>query len=749
MGRRVVLGAHAAGIVVAAAAAGCIDRPIEPLDTRTTKVITERLSQSGVDKIDLLLVIDNSGSMADKQNILSKAVPDLVQRLVNPLCIDEATKTPTATQPPSPVDDCPAGADREFEPVLDIHIGIISSSLGGHGSEACPESYVVDDKAHLLTRGPGDTVVPTYENKGFLAWDPKGKLDPPGEDIIEENGQGLVPALRDLVEGAGQEGCGYEAQLESWYRFLVDPAPYKTIGIQSDAIVKVDVDEDLLAQRKDFLRPDSLLAILMLTDENDCSTKEYGYYWKMGTGGRLPKARSECAVDANDRCCKSCAQDPGDCPLDPICGADWHNPPFYEEIDDDFNLRCWDQKRRFGIDFLYPTDRYVKALSESQLADTSGALFDNPLFPKGGRDATLVFFAGIVGVPWQDIARDPTNLEGGFKDAAELLVPRQDGATTWDLILGDPGALVPPIDPLMRESFEVRTGTQPITGEPLAPASAPADTNSINGHEWTISRHDDLQYACVFPIEPRDCIADPESCDCRLAKGTNELLNPDNPLCAPNPADNDRPTLQVRAKAYPGLRELGVLKGLGEQGIVASVCPAQTDAVAEPDYGYRPAVGAIIERLKQKLQGKCLPHPLKPDASGQVTCLVIEARVATSDEICCDPAHARYDVSAAHQAAADDARAAGEAIGTNWNCFCEVPQLTGAELDVCQSDPRDSPAIGDDPVDGWCYVDAATSPEASAKILADCPATEKRLVRLVGEGEVQLGATQFITCSGE
>ena len=39
-------------------------------------------------KIDLLLMIDNSRSMADKQEILGAAVPDLVERLANPPCVD-------------------------------------------------------------------------------------------------------------------------------------------------------------------------------------------------------------------------------------------------------------------------------------------------------------------------------------------------------------------------------------------------------------------------------------------------------------------------------------------------------------------------------------------------------------------------------------------------------------------------------------------------------------------------------------
>src|SRR5260370_39390979 len=43
-----------------------------------------------IDKIDLLFDIDNSDSMGDKQVYLEKAVPDLLNRLINPNCVDSS-----------------------------------------------------------------------------------------------------------------------------------------------------------------------------------------------------------------------------------------------------------------------------------------------------------------------------------------------------------------------------------------------------------------------------------------------------------------------------------------------------------------------------------------------------------------------------------------------------------------------------------------------------------------------------------
>ncbi|HRI68225.1 MAG TPA: hypothetical protein PK156_28540, partial [Polyangium sp.] len=64
----------------------------------TTTIITEKLQQSSLDKIDILLAIDNSRSMADKQQILALAVPDLVKSLINPRCINQMDGT-IAPQP--------------------------------------------------------------------------------------------------------------------------------------------------------------------------------------------------------------------------------------------------------------------------------------------------------------------------------------------------------------------------------------------------------------------------------------------------------------------------------------------------------------------------------------------------------------------------------------------------------------------------------------------------------------------------
>lgn len=166
------------------------------------------------------------------------------------------------------------------------------------------------------------------------------------------------------------------------------------------------------------------------------------------------------------------------------------------------------------------------------------------------------------------------------------------------LILGDPANYEAPTDPLMHESVDPRSGVNPITQDAVAPPGSPPTANPINGHEWTIARRDDLQYACTFPLDtPEPCgSGSTRACDCGS-------IAADKPLCQNPQTGQTDAAHQYYAKAYPGLRELETLKEYGANSIVASICPKIQDAT-NPDYGYNPAVAAIIERLKSALSGK-------------------------------------------------------------------------------------------------------------------------------------------------
>jgi hypothetical protein len=598
------------------------------------------------DKIDLLFMIDNSISMSDKQAILRAAVPDLVNRLVNPICVDAQGSTYPA--PTDAAAACPVGQRRQFRPVSDINIGIVSSSLGDAGANvACPSSetaprFVPDrvDMAHLmgsLTRGAA-----TGANaQGFLEWR-VGGANPTDPDTFSANVQKQVSAV-------GERGCGWEANLESWYRFLIDPVPYKQLArvacsgtastalncVQplTDANSRVVLDDTLLAQRAAFLRDDSLVAIIMLSDENDCSAQVGNQTWvvfNIDDTRPMYKGSTVCATNPNDKCCYSCPLLPPEgCALDPACQSDPQNQYRLPQQQDGQNLRCFEQKRRFGLSFLYPTQRYVNALTQFQLCTSAldlstddceaSDLRTNPLFA-GGRSPSAVFLAGIVGVPWQAIQAtvDPygkpvpdDNLR--FKSYAELTLDH-----TWDQIVGSPGV---PWQAATGTKPEVQ-GTPPIAPtlpqmveSPAFPRAGVTVGNPINGRDYDTTqgtatqsgdppRADDLQYACIFPLSPpRDCSQlSPATDNCDCYQGVL-----DRPLCEQTPGVTPPSRTQYWAKAYPGSRELQVLKDLGAKttnSIVASICARNVDHPENPDFGYRPAVAAIIERLQSQLPGR-------------------------------------------------------------------------------------------------------------------------------------------------
>ncbi len=722
-------------------AVGCLERPIAHQDTHPVASVLEPLEVRGVERIDLLLAIDNSGSMGDKQEILARAVPDLVKRLANPRCVD-ASGAAVSDQPGDPTGVCPVGSEREFLAVPDIHIGIVSSSLGGPKGLQCGTSAIDDDKGRLVSRTAQGGKVATYGDKGFLAWDPEKKLDPPGETVLDSASGGLVPSFQEMVRGVGETGCGFEAQLESWYRFLVEPQPYLEIKQQGNNLVPSGTDETILAQRKAFLRPDSLLAIVMLSDENDCSIALGSGAAKIYSSAPLVRPRSECADDANDPCCAPCDEAPASCEEDPSCKDDKGNWLRLDTSEDDkVNLRCFDQKKRFGKSYLYPTSRYAKGLTDLQVPDRDGKMVPNPLYVdldtsddvRGQRSKGHVFLAGIVGVPWQDIAKDPTTLVKGLKSAKELAV-RTDGVSAWDVILGDPDKGIPALDPHMHETIAEREG--------LPSSTAPLMADPVTGHEKPAD--DSPQYACIFPLlEPLSCTG--TACDCNSPEG--------NPLCqAP---DGTYGGTQHYAKAYPGLRELSVLKDIGDQAIVASVCPSNMDEATEmdassdndaPDFGYRPAIGSLVDQLKDKLGHQCLPRKLTPDEDGQVRCLVIEAREA--DTCDCEDADGRVAVAEEHEPAIVDALNKGVIEGDK-GCFCEVPQLHGDDLTACQNEKSDPLVVDGSQVDGFCYIDATSNPPVGngALVPDSCVSTERRLIRLVGNAKARPGSELFIMCS--
>jgi hypothetical protein len=262
----------------------------------------------------------------------------------------------------------------------------------------------------------------------------------------------------------------------------------------------------------------------------------------------------------------------------------------------------------------------------------------------------------------------------------------------------------------------------------------------LNDHEFTIPQPpNSIEYACVFPIPtPVDCSLPDSACDCASSGPP-----PDLPVCAPNPNDGMRPSLQVKAKAYPGLKELAIAKGMGDQGIAASICAKQLDDPTASDYGYRPSVKTLLDRLSVTLGEQCLTKKLTPNAEGQVECAVFEARNTGGEACNCDAALERVPVSPENQCYVQAARGDPRNATAKWNCFCEITQTSGASLQSCVSEVAETGA------NGWCYVDpTAPAPfDGNPALVRGCPEEDRRVVRFVGNGAPSPGSTTFIGCN--
>ncbi len=110
------------------------------------------------------------------------------------------------------------------------------------------------------------------------------------------------------------------------------------------------------------------MAIVMLTDKNDCSIRDSDVGWvSANTGTFVPPGSSQCKTNPNDKCCYSCTASPptgcaSTCPNPlPTDGTSYDDGPYQA------NVRCWQQKRRFGYEFLYPKSRYVVGLTKKTL----------------------------------------------------------------------------------------------------------------------------------------------------------------------------------------------------------------------------------------------------------------------------------------------------------------------------------------------------------------------------------------------
>jgi hypothetical protein len=589
-------------------------------------------------------MIQNSSKTNDflvANDFLTAAIPGFLHRLLNPNCVDASGNVLGSSQN----GQCVQGA-LEFRPVIDMHVGIVTSSLGGRGGDQCPDNTLnpaapnlpahQNDQGELVARG-GVAGNPTVENpvadapspENFLWWNPhaadNGNItNPPSLS----SGSQLVSDLQSMLLGVGVHGCGFTATLESWYRFLMQPDPYAdvTAGLNGTRAL-TGIDGTILKQRHDFLRPDSVVAVVVVASKPEEAFDPLtvgGQGWAFSNTAfpgspnmAAPEGTIDCQSNPESASCTSCAfvqrsaNFATECPVDPPGGTGGYLDP----SDDALNVRAFHMKQRFGLDVQFPVGRYVTGLTSFAVPDRNHehdamgkyapALdCDNPLFSTnlpgdasadlchlapGPRTPSQVFFSVIGGVPHQLLQTDPSNPDSPQKTTL--------AAADWTTVLG--------ADPIHYDfagaDFHMLESTSPRMGSSCPPTAAD-NCDPVNGREFATNKSD-LQFACTFPLAMAiDCTSpgpgDVYKGACACATGG---LDANAPLCQMGGGGYTQ--VQINGRAYPTIRPLAVARALGSQSVVGSICPIHTKEAAQGDplYGYRPTLQALVDRLSSAL----------------------------------------------------------------------------------------------------------------------------------------------------
>lgn len=189
--------------------AGCPDRSVATLVPEQAGEITKEIPVST--EIDLLFVIDDSGSTRDKQTVFAANFPRFVQAL----------------------DAFPGGRPN-------LHIGVVSTTVDlGVALPGCPHPAPADD--------------------GLLHDRPSGACAAPSDryivDVAEPGGgrrtnySGTLEDTLSCVAQIGSSGCGFESPLEAMRRALDGTRP----------------------ENAGFLRRGAFLVVVFLVDEDDAS----------------------------------------------------------------------------------------------------------------------------------------------------------------------------------------------------------------------------------------------------------------------------------------------------------------------------------------------------------------------------------------------------------------------------------------------------------------------------------------------
>jgi len=201
---------HAPSLALALALVACADRSISKLPPGQDLVEVKTLPVDLNRKIDILFVIDNSGSMREEQATLQRNFDEFINVLA-----------------------------RVEGGLPDLHLGVVSTDTG------CENNDVGDDGVLQITG-----ITETVEADGDVIPTEAPCNVPAGQRFLQANAGADPTTLKQdfaCIASRGTQGCGLEAPLEAMQRALTHPS------------------------NAGFVRDDAFLAVVFLGDEDDCS----------------------------------------------------------------------------------------------------------------------------------------------------------------------------------------------------------------------------------------------------------------------------------------------------------------------------------------------------------------------------------------------------------------------------------------------------------------------------------------------
>jgi hypothetical protein len=228
---------------------GCLERELKPLNPCLVSGVNAAIDVERIDKIDMLFMVDNSVSMEAEQASLAREFPKLIRALTT--------------------GDRDLNGEQDFSPATDLHLGVVSSDLGLPGISEIPGCVGSGDKGVL--RGSASAEVLGCSASMF---------SPPFLTYNAARGDDKDQLAVDFscIATLGAKGCGFEQQLES---------VLKAVWPGNDLSRTFIADSDTGAMtgnagpgfpNGEFIREDSLIAIVVVTDEEDCSSRNLEHF---------------------------------------------------------------------------------------------------------------------------------------------------------------------------------------------------------------------------------------------------------------------------------------------------------------------------------------------------------------------------------------------------------------------------------------------------------------------------------------